>query len=262
MGIAIFGIVAYLLSVALLRDGAPPTSGYGPLVLLPVVWAALQGWRVELGVAVVGVAAVYFLPTLLIGPPQYPAGGWRAGMLLAVLAAATGFAIMQLLERVGRLVHKLQELASRDELTGLPNKRAWQELFDHELTRSQRSGDPLTLALVDLDLFKQYNDEHGHLAGDRFLVEVAAAWRGAVREPDVLARWGGDEFGLLLPDCTQGAGELIVDRMRASLPEAQFSVGMVEWDGRASAEELLASADDALYRAKRGDHDPLVAPIP
>jgi diguanylate cyclase (GGDEF)-like protein len=252
---AILGIVAYLLSVTLLRDGAGPTGGYGPLVLLPVVWAALQGRRVELGVAVVGVAVVYFLPTLLIGAPNYPAGGWRAGMLLTVLAAATGFAIMRLLEGVGRLVGRLEALASRDELTGLPNKRAWQELFEHELATSRRLSEPLTVALLDLDSFKQFNDEHGHLAGDRLLSEAAAAWHGALRDTDVLARWGGDEFGLLLPRCTQSGGEEIAARMRASLPEVRFSVGVVEWDGLASADELLASADAALYRSKRGDPD-------
>jgi diguanylate cyclase (GGDEF)-like protein len=259
---AILGIVAYVLSVALLRDGAGPTSGYGPLVLLPVVWAALQGRRVELGVAVVGVAAVYFLPTLLIGAPSYPSGGWRAGLLLAVLAAATGFAIMHLLERVVRLVHRLEELASRDELTGLPNKRGWQELFEHELAMSRRLDEPLTVALLDLDSFKQYNDEHGHLAGDRFLSEAAAAWRGALRETDVLARWGGDEFGLLLPRCTHSAGEAIVARMRESLPEARFSVGIVQWDGRASTEELLAIADAALYRSKRAEPVAVTVPTP
>jgi diguanylate cyclase (GGDEF)-like protein len=259
---AIVGIVAYLLSVALLRDGAGPTGGYGPLVLLPVVWAALQGRRVELGVAVVGVAVVFFLPTLLIGAPNYPAGGWRAGMLLAVLAAATGFAIMRLLEGVSRLVHKLEALASRDELTGLPNKRAWQELFEHELATSTRLGEPLTVALLDLDSFKQYNDEHGHLAGDRLLSDAAAAWHGALRDTDVLARWGGDEFGLLLPRCTQSAGEEIAARMRASLPEVRFSVGVVEWDGLASADELLASADAALYRSKRGDPDSVAVLAP
>jgi diguanylate cyclase (GGDEF)-like protein len=261
-GAAILGIVAYLASVALLRDGAGPTGGYGPLVLVPVVWAALQGRRLELGVAVVGVAVVYFLPTLLIGAPNYPAGGWRAGMLLAVLAAATGFAIMRLLEGVGRLVHKLEALASRDELTGLPNKRAWHELFEHELAMSRRLEEPLTVALLDLDSFKQYNDQHGHLAGDRLLSDSAAAWHGALRDTDVLARWGGDEFGLLLPRCTQSEGEVIVARMRASLPDVRFSVGVVEWDGRASAEELLASADAALYRSKRADPDKVAVLTP
>jgi diguanylate cyclase (GGDEF)-like protein len=259
---AILGVVAYLLSVALLRDGAGPTGGYGPLVLLPAVWAALQGRRLELGVAVVGVAVVYFLPTLLIGAPNYPAGGWRAGMLLVVLAAATGFAIMQLIERVGRLVHKLDELARRDALTGLANKRAWQELFEHELATSRRSGEPLTVALLDLNSFKQFNDKHGHLAGDRLLTEAAAAWHGALREMDVLARWGGDEFGLLLPQCTHDAGQVIVARMRESFPRAEFSVGVVEWDGRATTEELLAAADAALYRSKRGETESATATTP
>jgi diguanylate cyclase (GGDEF)-like protein len=181
-------------------------------------------------------------------------------MLLAVLAAGIGFAVMHLIQRVARLVHTLEDLARRDELTGLPNKRAWQELFERELAISRRSGEPLTVALVDLDSFKTYNDEHGHLAGDRLLSEAASAWRGALRETDVLARWGGDEFGLLLPGCTHSAGQLLIDRMGAAFPEARFSAGIVEWDRRASTEELLDGADVALYRSKRANRDPVTVP--
>jgi diguanylate cyclase (GGDEF)-like protein len=198
---------------------------------------------------------VYFLPTLLIGAPKYPAGGWRAGTLLVVLAAAIGVAILQLIEHVRRLVDKLETLARSDDLTGLPNKRAWQELFEHELAISRRTGEPLTLALLDLDFFKAYNDEHGHLAGDRLLSEAATAWRGALRETDVLARWGGDEFGLLLPGCSDSAARVLVERMREAFPRARWSVGIVEWDGCGSTEDLLAGADGALYRAKRADRD-------
>jgi diguanylate cyclase (GGDEF)-like protein len=252
---AFLGVAAYLVSVALLRDGAGPTSGYGPLVLLPAVWASLKGRRSELAVAILGVAAVYFLPTLLIGAPKYPAGGWRAGTLLVVLAAAIGVAILHLIERARRLVGTLETLARRDDLTGLPNRRAWQELFEHELAISRRTGEPLTVALVDLDFFKAYNDEQGHLAGDRLLSDAAAAWHAVLREKDVLARWGGDEFGLLLPGCTDSAAQVIVNRMREAFPRARWSVGVVEWDGCAAAEELLASADRALYRAKRTDRD-------
>jgi diguanylate cyclase (GGDEF)-like protein len=253
------GILAYLASVALLRDGTSPTAGYGPLVLLPVVWASLRGGRRELVASLLGVAAVYLVPTLLVGPPQYPVGGWRAGVLFVVIASIIGLAVRQLVRRVEQLLQRLGELARTDDLTGLPNRRAWQELLGRESAGARRSGNPLTVALLDLDRFKQYNDTHGHLAGDRLLVSATAAWRSALRETDVLARWGGDEFVLLLPNCDLRQTEALLDRMRAICPAAPFSVGMAESDGDRRPETLLALADQELYRAKREGEAPLAA---
>ncbi len=252
----LIGILSYLTSVALLRDGAPSTAGYGPLVLLPVIWASLQGGRRELPTALIGVAAVYLIPTLLVGPPQYPVGGWRAGLLFVVISAVIGLAVRRLVRRVERLLERLGNLARTDDLTGLPNRRAWQELLQRESALARRSGNPMTVALLDLDRFKQYNDSHGHLAGDRLLVSVASAWRSALRETDVLARWGGDEFVLLLPNCTLRQTEALLERMRVSCPSASFSAGMAESDGDWLPEALLAMADDELYRAK-GERAPL-----
>jgi diguanylate cyclase (GGDEF)-like protein len=137
-------------------------------------------------------------------------------------------------------------------LTGLPNRRAWQELLQHESAVARRSGLPLTVALLDLDSFKPYNDTHGHLAGDRLLMSVIAAWRTTLRETDVLARWGGDEFALLLPACGAAEAGLSLERMRAVYPSAPFSVGLVESSGDYAPEELVALADERLYQAKRG----------
>ncbi|HTX30206.1 MAG TPA: diguanylate cyclase [Solirubrobacteraceae bacterium] len=260
----LIGILAYLTSVALLRDGTSPTAGYGPLVLLPVVWASLRGGRTELVASLLGVAAVYLVPTLLVGPPQYPVGGWRAGLLFVVIASIIGLAVRQLVQRVEQLLQRLSELARTDDLTGLPNRRAWQELLRRESVSARRTGSPLTVALVDLDRFKQYNDSHGHLAGDRLLVAATAAWRSALRETDVLARWGGDEFVLLLPNCDLRQTQALLERMRAICPTAPFSAGMAESDGDRRPETLLALADEALYRAKREGGAPaaVVAAVP
>jgi diguanylate cyclase (GGDEF)-like protein len=248
LGVA--GVVVYLFSVALLRDGASPTAGFGPLVLLPVVWASLRGSRLQLWVAVVGVAVVYLVPTIAIGPPQYPAGGWRAGLLFAVISAALGWAVIQLVERVRELVERLDGLARTDPLTGLPNRRGWQESLDRELSAASRTGQPLSVVFFDLDLFKTYNDANGHLAGDRLLLHAAASWQSVLRGTDVLARWGGDEFGLLLPSCDGAQGRALVERMRSRTPDAPFSAGVVEWDRKSSAEGLIDAADTALYGAK------------
>jgi diguanylate cyclase (GGDEF)-like protein len=245
------GILAYLGSVALLRDGTSPTAGYGPLVLLPVVWASLRGSRRDLVASLLGVAAVYLVPTLVVGPPQYPVGGWRAGLLFVAIATVIGLAVRQLVRRVERLFERLGDLARTDDLTGLPNRRAWQELLQRESAGAQRSGNPLTVALLDLDRFKEYNDTHGHLAGDRLLLSATAAWKSALRETDVLARWGGDEFVLLLPNCDLGQTEALLERMQAICPAAPFSAGMAESDGDHLPETLLALADEELYRAKR-----------
>jgi diguanylate cyclase (GGDEF)-like protein len=202
-------------------------------------------------VAIAGVAAVYLLPMILIGPPRYPEGGWRMGLLLFVLSTALGVSIRQLVGRVEALMQRLEALARTDDLTGLANRRAWRERLEQELTTARRTGRALAVALFDLDLFKEYNDARGHLAGDRLLLQASAAWQSVLRSTDVLARWGGDEFGLLLPDCDLEQGQALVDRMRAALPEVTFSAGVVEWDRHSDSEELVASADRELYSAKQ-----------
>ncbi|HLY49112.1 MAG TPA: diguanylate cyclase [Solirubrobacteraceae bacterium] len=250
--IGLVGIVLYLGSIGLLRDAAPPTSGYGPLALLPVVWASLRGGRGDLPASMIGLAAVYVVPTLALGnSAQYPVGVWRAALLLIVLSVVIGLVVRRLVARVDHLFQRLTDLARTDALTGLPNRRAWQELLEREAAMARRSGRPFTIALIDLDGFKPYNDSHGHLAGDRLLLSITAAWRTALRDTDVLARWGGDEFILLLPACSAPEAGLLLERMRAAFPAAPFSTGVAESDGDRGPETLLAVADEALYRAKR-----------
>ena len=145
----------------------------------------------------------------------------------------------------------LDRQARTDELTALPNRRAWDEAVTREMARHQRTGEPLCLALLDLDYFKAYNDEHGHQAGDRHLRRTAAAWRRELRTIDVLARYGGEEFGVLLPSCDITRAQEVLDRVRAATPNDQSaSAGVVSYDGRESADSLMARADAALYRAK------------
>jgi diguanylate cyclase (GGDEF)-like protein len=260
--VSLLGITAYLASVALLRDGAPPTAGYGPLVLLPMVWASLRGGRVEVVASLVGLAAVYLVPQIVIGPPQYPVGGWRALLLFVVVASVSGLAVRRLVGRVEQLLKRLGDQARTDALTGLPNRRAWQELLQRECSITARTGHPLTVALLDLDNFKPYNDRHGHLAGDRLLLSVTAAWRSALRQAGVLARWGGDEFLLLLPNCDVRQTEALLERMREAFPGAPFSAGVAETRGDEPPETLLALADKALYRAKRDRRDGIWPPEP
>ena len=151
---------------------------------------------------------------------------------------------------------QLSDLARTDPLTGLPNRRAWEELFVRELARAARSKAPLSIAVLDLDRFKLYNDERGHEAGDRLLIDAARGWSANLREGDLLARIGGEEFTVLLPDCATQGAVVVVDRIRAATPNGQTcSAGVAQWDGSESPTALLARADRALYNAKSAGRD-------
>jgi diguanylate cyclase (GGDEF)-like protein len=244
-------VIAYLASVGLLRDAAGATAGFGPLALLPVMWAALRGRRVELAVAVGGVGVLYIAPAILVGPPHYPVGSWRAGLLFTTILGSLGISVISLVRRLGDAVGKLTLLARTDELTALPNRRAWRELLQRELQLAARTRRPLTVVVLDLDGFKHYNDEHGHLAGDRILRRAAGAWQGALREADVLGRWGGDEFTLLLPDCDRAGADAVLERLRTACPEARFCAGVAQSNSASTAESILRRGDEALYEVKR-----------
>ena len=159
------------------------------------------------------------------------------------------------LERV-TLLSRLEAIARTDDLTGLPNRRAWQEQLPREVMRAMRSHEPLCVAMLDLDHFKRYNDRLGHQAGDRLLKQVAGAWDTELRPTDTLARYGGEEFALALPSADMDEALAIVERLREHTPEDQrFSAGVASWNGSESARELLGRADAALYDAKRTGRD-------
>ena len=166
--------------------------------------------------------------------------------LVAALAEEAGRAI----ERDAH-VNLLARQARTDELTALPNRRAWDEAVAREMSRARRTKRPLCLALLDLDHFKAFNDRFGHQAGDAHLRRTAAQWRRELRDIDVLARYGGEEFGILLPDCDLDQAQEVLQRVRAATPNEQTaSAGVVKYDGRETADSLVARADAAMYRAK------------
>ena len=157
------------------------------------------------------------------------------------------------------LLARVEAMARTDELTGLPNRRAWDEELRRELDRTRRHNSSLAVAMIDLDHFKRYNDTHGHPAGDELLRNAGAAWRLTLRVTDLIARYGGEEFGILLPDCPPRNGVAVLDRLRAVTPSRQtVSAGMAIWNGRETAEALVSRADAALYQAKRQGRDACV----
>ncbi|MDQ2700197.1 MAG: sensor domain-containing diguanylate cyclase [Actinomycetota bacterium] len=145
----------------------------------------------------------------------------------------------------------LAESATRDPLTGLPNRRAWNRLLRTGLLESNKVMKPMSIAVLDLDHFKKFNDEHGHQEGDRLLREISSAWKDALRKQDMLFRWGGEEFTVILPDCGQEQSIEVVERLRAATPRGETtSVGVATWDGHETADQLFDRTDAALYRAK------------
>jgi diguanylate cyclase (GGDEF)-like protein/PAS domain S-box-containing protein len=154
-------------------------------------------------------------------------------------------------EQRAELLAQVQALARTDPLTGVANRRVWEEELPREIDRAKRSGQPLCVAILDLDHFKAFNDTYGHQAGDRLLKATASAWQATVRATDLLCRYGGEEFALLLPNCSRDNARTLADRLRAAMPDSvTVSIGVAAWDGQETPDELLNRADQALYTAK------------
>lgn len=134
-------------------------------------------------------------------------------------------------EKLAELQKTLEELSYRDGLTGVANRRMFESVIEREWDEARRSGRPLSLALVDIDAFKQYNDHYGHLQGDESLKAVAQALQGSTRPRDFLARFGGEEFVLVLPDTDSAAAAAVAERCRQLILE-QDIVHEVSGSGR------------------------------
>ncbi len=150
----------------------------------------------------------------------------------------------------------LRELCERDPLTGVLNRRAWDQLLASAVRKGTQ---PLFVALIDLDHFKDYNDRHGHPAGDALLRRAATEWRSTIRSNDVLARYGGEEFAVLLAGCEEAIALEIAERLRlATIGEQRVSIGVARWDGRQTGARLVELADQALYEAKRAGRNRVI----
>jgi diguanylate cyclase (GGDEF)-like protein len=183
------------------------------------------------------------------------------GCIVLFLLVVTRMA--QLLRQLEAQTRRVRELTRIDELTGLPNRRAWGAELPAAVERARRDRAPLAVAMLDLDHFKRFNDQYGHPAGDRMLKSAAAAWREQLRSVDLLARYGGEEFIVLLPQADAGVAAEVLERLRTATPLGQtFSAGLAAWNGVETSDELVARADAALYAAKRGGRDRVEHAVP
>ncbi len=163
---------------------------------------------------------------------------------------------LEILVNRSRYIAQLEGLGLTDGLTGLPNRRALTDRLVAARDLAKRRDEPLSVAMIDLDEFKSYNDAYGHLAGDDLLRAFATAFRDRLRAVDFVARFGGEEFCVLLsatdPDDAQAVLEDLRVRLQAGTPTnaVTFSAGIAAWDGAETTDNLLRRADAALYAAK------------
>jgi diguanylate cyclase (GGDEF)-like protein len=213
------------------------------LYLLTATFAALL-FSARAAIAHIGAAGVCYAAVLAFAPGTVdaPVLAWLAvfGTIAVVGAVVMG------------LVSVLRLAATADPLTGLANRRAWDERLDEEMERSRRTGAALSVVLIDLDGFKDVNDRDGHAAGDHVLQTLARAWRTQVRDGgDFLARIGGDEFAVLAPGSDQLGIRRLIKRLDDATPAGMsFSAGEATWDRTEHAADLLHRADLTMYETK------------
>jgi diguanylate cyclase (GGDEF)-like protein len=232
-----------------------------------------RGLKTSLGIH--GVFLLLVLPSALSDaiPGAVPGSTGKAIISLAVF-----FAVMIALLWV--LASRLEELASArtearlfaaqattDTLTGLPNRRQLDDELDRQIAGTRRHPQPLSVVLIDIDRFKAVNDRFGHEVGDHVLIEIAGRLAGSVRSPDILGRWGGEEFLLISPHTDHDAALELAERCRGRVADTAFheaaditaSFGVATLAAGEDARSRVRRADHALYRAKNDGRDRVVA---
>ena len=228
---------------------------------------------------VLGVGLLAFIVSLAITRPlehlTEAAARVAAGDLSVELPAAGSGEVGYLTRAFNTLVSRLREkeshgelekLSLTDSLTGLYNRRHLMGTLASEVQRSRRLRRAFSVLLADVDRFKQYNDTHGHLAGDAALVKIAEVFRKTTRQVDCVARYGGEEFVVMLLEANTATATLVAERVRARVAEQDLgegkltlSIGVAEYpDGGDTPEELIATADAAMYKAKNAGRNQVV----
>jgi diguanylate cyclase (GGDEF)-like protein len=210
------------------------------------------------GAVAIGELLTAGVSLLVVGQVRWTALaiGFAAGFATSAIAVAI---LICLLNRIAELQKRLVDSARTDELTSLPNRRVLFELLAREIDRARRGEAKLSVVFVDIDRFKRINDRHGHQVGDVVLREAAAVLRGGLRTYDLVGRYGGEEFVMVLPDTGAFEGHAVAERIRERVAASVFaggvritiSLGVAELGKGMDADRLLKAADMAVYRAKR-----------
>ncbi len=228
------------------RDGAAQRITAGVFSINAVVHFLYGAWVLTMPTEIEGIDAATVIDLFLL---------WTIGLTFATGAALT----MMISES---LRDELMRQASHDPLTDLLNRRGFDLIADKLFATRSRDMHPFSVMMIDLDHFKRVNDTHGHEIGDRVLVHVSRTLANHLRSEDVFARWGGEEFVVLMPNCAPNQAREAAQRLRAALalhpsdPRVTLSIGTASSDGEHSTlTELQRRADAALYQAKRQGRD-------
>lgn len=257
-------IIAGVLAIGLLL------FEWRPMMVAYIVCALLtSGHEVLVHLGWLSYAPALNSGAFIDGQPTWWFMLWRQFMLYVGWAVVTALLLL-LLARLDHLNAKLTSMSYTDGLTGLANRRRFMEVLDAELTRQDRSGNDLSLLLIDVDRFKEVNDQHGHHVGDAVLCTLASILLASVRVPlDLPCRLGGEEFAVILPNARHDEAMRVAERLREQVASHAFSdrdvnlrvtisIGLVSArDMRRS--ELLKRADEALYEAKQAGRNRVVA---
>ena len=238
----VIGSVSTALSVHNWR-GTPVAGGMTILYVLVVLFAAVFFSRRDVYEQLVVIGALHAL-TLF-------ADGFRGVKVLSWLLTMLGVVGVGLV--MSALVQRMDALSFRDPLTGAANRRSWDLALVNAVDEHRRGGQPVAVALIDIDHFKEINDSVGHDAGDRVLERAVRGWLKTMRASDVLARLGGDEFAVLLPSCDATAAGHVAELLAASFRQetgATCSIGVAAAMRDGDPTSLFALADEQLYHAK------------
>ena len=248
---ATVAVVVLFAVVASIDKATGRELSFSLFYLLPVALVSLR-WKARATQLAAVIAALAWLSIDLWSGSSY------SHPLIPFWNAAVRFGFFSLvaflLDRLHLAVEHQANLARTDPLTGLPNRRSFEELAQRELARSDRRRSPVALAVIDLDDFKLINDQQGHAAGDGVLQKVAATTGRILRSVDIAARMGGDEFAVLLPDVDAPSALLALQRFQQGLltdgaSPIGCSIGVAHVIG-GDLGDALRHADEALYRAK------------
>ncbi|MGM0693288.1 MAG: diguanylate cyclase domain-containing protein [Pseudomonadota bacterium] len=274
------GMLAYLLADIFYAQGNA-TGGYAPGGLVDSLWLVAYAlfmaaaWHPSARIvprhpgcdAELSMHRLYVLGTASVLVPMvtlFAADSEREVVRVAAIGSIFLFLLVMwrmagLLKRTHHQARTLETLASTDPLTGAANRRHLEQQLTKEMARAERNGSSLGLAFLDLDCFKRFNDTHGHSAGDALLQELVAGWQDTLRAQDLLARFGGEEFVVLLPDTATSRCLVVLERLRSCVPLGQTcSAGLALYHPGETADALIGRADDALYAAKHGGRDRVV----
>ncbi len=262
---------AALASVTFVFDIYHPLgiTGAMPYIALPLLGLLARSPRAVINLALLG--TILNVGGVLLSMPGVPMYALLGNHLMSgILVCIVAYIALAHLAMEDKLRDSLHDAAFRDSLTGLYNRRYVFKMFRAELSKYERYSNPLSVILIDADHFKRINDRHGHCAGDAALKAIADACNASVRDSDVVGRFGGEEFMILLPHTRASAAAVVAERIRQTLLDTdlcwqgqkldvRLSLGIAEAGVHADGfDDLIAAADRALYTAKDGGRNQTV----